>query len=102
MTLYDDLQSNDRDTLVDTLYKLSRAKGRTPPTPSAMRLAPSLILSDDDEVAWRSIILFGIIYPSPVVLQSLLAAIDRWKISEPYIADAARDAVVKVKEMQLR
>lgn len=93
-----DLQSGDDDRILPALYALSGEGRFADLEPSSYDLAPTLVTSTNEEIAWRAIFFFGLVRPTALIADSLIDAIKRWQIKAPYVASAAFDSIARLIE----
>ncbi|QLQ13382.1 MAG: hypothetical protein HZY74_08955 [Brevundimonas sp.] len=55
-----------------------------------------LVADDDEEIAWRAIIAFGLVRPTPSILNELIAAAMRWLHVEQFVGLAALDSIARL------
>lgn len=91
-----DLSSEDEAVVLKTLYRMSSEERETPLNAATLDLAPALVGSSNEDIAWRAIFFFGLVQPTGTICDSLVEAVQRWHTEAPYVALAAMDAIARL------
>ncbi|MDP3378730.1 MULTISPECIES: hypothetical protein [Brevundimonas] len=91
-----ELTSGDRARVLAALYQLSGDDRKLTLPPEVYEEVPALIESEDEEIAWRAIIAFGLVRPTPSLSIGLVEAAKRWLPIERFVGLAALDGIARL------